>query len=206
MLARCRIPTVLFARRIANANLDYVGADNVLGAEMAVEHLIRLGHRRIAFIGGPAQTTSRIERLTGYRAAHAKHDLPVDETLLGTSLTTREGGYRAALTVLRADPRPTAAMCFNDVVAFGVMLALAELGQTPGQDCAVVGFDDIAEAALAQPALTTVATAPGQIGAQAANLLLARITNPDLPPQQVILPPRLVIRESCGFQYQNRNG
>jgi len=84
------------------------------------------------------------------------------------------------------------------VVALGAMLGLQAAGRTPGADLAVVGFDDIEEAALWRPALTTVSIAPRQIGIEAARLLLARIAAPDDPPRQVVLPPCLVIRASCG--------
>ena len=104
---------------------------------------------------------------------------------------------RRSCDLLALDQPPTAALCYNDVVAFGVMLGLQAAGRLPGHDFDVIGFDDIEEAALWQPALTTVAIDPHRIGAEAARLLLERIENPDGPPRRVILPPQLVVRESC---------
>jgi LacI family transcriptional regulator len=193
------MPVVLVVRDLFFDNdTDYVGPDNVLGAKLAVEHLIAHGHRRIAFIGGPAQSAPRRDRLLGYRSALEQHNLSVDETLLPTSATTRMGGYQAILSLLMQNDPPTAALCYNDIVAFGVMLGLQAHGRMPGQDFAVIGFDDIADAALWYPPLTTVSIAPYQMGATGAQRLLERIASPDDPPRRIILPPSLVIRASCG--------
>jgi LacI family transcriptional regulator len=127
-----------------------------------------------------------------------QHNLSVDEALLPTSPTTRDGGHRAILSLLTEHEPPTAALCYNDVVAFGVMLGLQARGLIPGQDFAVIGFDDIAEAALWHPPLTTVSIAAHQIGTMAAQRILERIARPDDLPQRMILPPNLVIRCSCG--------
>lgn len=193
---RWRLPVVLLVRYLFN--VDYAGADNVLGAELGVEHLIAHGHRRIAFIGGVATSSARRDRLQGFRNALARHGLAVDEVLLPTSPPTRDGGHAAIRELLARDDPPTAALCYNDAVAFGVMLGVQTGGRTPGQDFAVVGFDDIAGAALWHPPLTTLTVNPCQIGAQAAHLLLERIAQPDGPSRRVIVPPALAVRASCG--------
>ena len=115
-----------------------------------------------------------------------------------TSPPNREGGYQAMQQLLQLPQMPTAALCFNDLVAIGAMQALSAAGKTPGQDFALVGFNDVAEAALCRPALTTVATTPGKIGEVAAELLLDRIAHPRQPNRKLILRPRLIVRESCG--------
>jgi LacI family transcriptional regulator len=197
-LRQARLPFVLFTRYVDGVEADYVGADNLRGAELATEHLIGLGHQRIAFVGGPASSSARRDRLQGYRNVLARHGLPIDPALQLTSSTTREGGHHCIRTLLeRADP-PTAVLCYNDIVAFGVMLGLQASGHTPGRDVAVIGFDDIAEAGLWQPALTTVAISPRQIGEEAARLLLERIAAPDAATRQIILRPKLIVRQSCG--------
>jgi LacI family transcriptional regulator len=114
-----------------------------------------------------------------------------------TSPVTREGGRQAIREALALADPPTAVLCYNDVVAFGVMLGLQAAGRQPGRDFDVIGFDDIEEAALWQPGLTTVAIDSKRIGAEAAHLLIERIENPDAPARRIILPPRLVLRESC---------
>jgi LacI family transcriptional regulator len=193
-----RLPVVLLVRYLFDVDVDYAGADNVLGAELGVEHLIAHGHRRIAFIGGMAASSARRDRLQGYRNALARHGIAVDEALLPTSPPTRDGGHAALRALLAREDPPTAALCYNDVVAFGVMLGLQAGGRTPGQDFAVVGFDDIAEAALRHPPLTTLAVNPSRIGTEAARLLLERIAQPDAPPRRITLPPTLAVRASCG--------
>jgi LacI family transcriptional regulator len=197
-LRQVRLPIVLFTRYVDGVEADYVGADNVRGAELAIEHLIRLGHRRIAFVGGPADSSARRDRLRGYRNALTRHDLPIDPMLQLTSSTTREAGDQCLHSLLEQTDRPSAVLCYNDIVAFGVMLGLLASGLTPGRDMAVVGFDDIAEAALWRPALTTVALSPRQIGEEAARLLLERMAAPDAAARQVILHPKLIVRQSCG--------
>jgi LacI family transcriptional regulator len=192
------LPYVLFVRYVEGVTADYVGADNVGGAQLAVEHLIAHGHRRIGFVGGPAHASARHDRLRGYRRALERHDLPVVAALEPTSPTTRQGGDRAMRALLEQPDPPTAVLCYNDVVAFGATLALQACGREPGRDVAVVGFDDIAEAALWHPPLTTIAIAPRRIGEEGARLLLDRIAQPERPPRQVILSPQLILRASCG--------
>ena len=197
-LHRRRLPVVLLVRYLFDIAIDYAGADNVLGAELGAEHLIAHGHRRIAFIGGVSDSSARRDRLLGYHHALARHGLAADWALLPVSPPTRDGGYAAIRELLSQEDPPTAALCYNDVVAFGVMLGLQAGGLAPGRDFAVVGFDDIAEAALWPQPLTTLAVAPCQIGTEAVRLLLGRIAHPGDATRQAILPPRMVVRASCG--------
>lgn len=197
-LKRSRLPFVLFARYIHGIETDYVGADNIVGARVAVEHLISLGHQKIAFVGGPMNTSSRQEREQGWRQALTEHNLPINESFIVTTTATREGGAQAIHQLLELPDKPTACLCFNDVVAFGVMLGLQSIRLQPGVDFAVIGFDDVAESAMTYPTLTTIAVSPRQIGEQAVQLLLDVIEHPDKLPRKIILQPQLVIRESCG--------
>ena len=194
-LAR-QLPTVLVTRYLAGLDIDYVGTDNELGARRATEHLIERGRRRIAFIGGPNESSARQDRMSGFVSSLEEHSLPLDESLLVASPVTRNGGYHAIQQVARAGDPPTAVLCYNDVVAFGVMLGLRGLGLEPGRDVAVVGFDDVQEARLWNPSLSSVSATLTQMGQQAADLLLKRIEQPDRPPQQVIMPSRLIVRAS----------
>ncbi len=197
-LRQVGLPFVLFTRYVDGVEADYVGADNRRGAELATEHLITLGHQRIAFVGGPANSSARRDRLQGYRTALEQHGLLIDPALQLTSPTTREGGHQCIRTLLELPGPPMAVLCYNDIVAFGVMLGLQASGLTPGRDVAVIGFDDIAEASLWRPALTTVAISPRQIGEEAARLLLERIAAPDAAARQIILQAKLIVRQSCG--------
>jgi LacI family transcriptional regulator len=190
------LPCVQALRHVSARDGDYAGSDYELGMEQVTEHLIRLGHKRIALIGGERMHSALTSRRAGFLAAMRRHDLEPD-LMIRTPLTRRAGAEAISELLARPDA-PTAAVCFNDIVAFGVMLGLSDRGLLAGRDFAVAGFDDLPEAALSRPALTTVATHPFQVGEEAARLLLRRIADPLGTPERVILPTRLIVRESCG--------
>ena len=195
-LAEWQLPCVQVLRHIGAPPFDYASSDFVLGVHQAVDHLVALGHRRIAFLGGNAEHSATQERWQGYTEALAHHGLDYQRLVRGN--VTRSAGLELIETLMRETPRPTAVICHNDLVAFGAMLGLKRLGLTPGQDCAVIGTDDVEEATLGDPALTSVATHPYAIGEEAARLALRRIADPDGAREQVVLAPRLQVRESCG--------
>jgi len=185
-------PVVAFTRPIDG--VDYAGADNVAGSELAIEHLVALGHRQIAFIGGPAQLTSAQQRFLGYRSGLEKHGIEYRKDFFIEEVPNRQGGFRAMSSALLLSPTPTAAVCFNDVVALGAMEALRSRGKQPGRDFSIVGFNNIADARTG--GLTTIDTSPAKLGEAAADLLLHRIRDPGAPLRRVILSPKLVVRES----------
>ena len=190
------IPCVQAMRHVYVKGSDYVAPDYRLGMVMAIDHLVGLGHRRIAFIGGAFPVSVTKERHAGFRHALRRHDLPAD--LVYPCSSNFRGGASAIHRLFDDGEKVTAVVCFNDIVAMGVEAALTGLGVRVGRDFAVVGWDNITEAGLASPALTTVATNPRQIGEEAARLLIRRILEPRGGPERIILPPRLIIRESCG--------
>lgn len=196
LLQTWRLPFVLVARKIEHHAADYAGADNVTGAEIAIQHLCTRGHKRIAFLGGPSPSSPREERLQGYKNSLARNHLEFDPAIDITSDVSRQGGITAMLKALDLPDPPTAALCYNDVVAFGAMLALQSRNMVPGKDFAVVGFDDVADAAFVRPALTTVSIPPAEIGKTAIDLLLKRIENPIGSPVINFLSPELIIRDS----------
>jgi LacI family transcriptional regulator len=129
----------------------------------------------------------------------SRHGLPVGPIV--NCLPTHEEGERAVMSLIvggRDDP--TAIICHNDLCAIGVLVGLSDRGLVAGKDCAVIGFDNIPAAAHSRPALTTIDIGARRIGEEAANLLLRRIKAPTDPPESIILPPRLIIRSSCGGQ------
>lgn len=194
-LRRWELPCVQ-ALRFVSRDGDYAGVDYEFGIEQVASHLIRLGHRRIALAGGDRMHSATQARYRGFKAALERNGL--DGSLIVRSPLTRRGGIDAINALLdRPDP-PTAVVCFNDVVAFGVMLGLEARGLRAGRDIAVTGFDDVPDACLSRPPLTTVATSAYHVGEEAARLLLRRLADPQHTPEQVILPTRLVVRESCG--------
>lgn len=192
-----RMPCVQALRRVSARNRDYyVGADYELGLQQATEHLIHLGHRRIAYIDGNKSHSAAVARRAGFLAAMGRHRLPTDLVLKVP--TTRQAGAETVAALVNRSDAPTAAICFNDIMALGAMVGLQNRGLQPGRDFAVIGVDDIPEAAMSFPALTTVSTSPRQVGEESARLLLRRLDNPRATPERLILPPRLIIRESCG--------
>lgn len=197
-LSQMQMPCVLISRYVHGAEADFAGNDHRRGAFLTTEHLISLGHTRVAMVGGSVLNSTGVERHEGYRAALQAHGVPFDPDLLVPCAPTREGGVQAIHQLLSLKNPPTAAACYNDVIAFGAMLGLRQLGREPGQDFAVTGCDDIAEAALWSPALTSVVIDTGAMGDSAVQLLLARIADPESPPRSVVLEPKLVVRASSG--------
>ena len=191
-----RLPTVAFARRIDG--IDYAGVDNVQGSQLAIEHLCQLGNRRIAFIGGDPEVSTGQERIQGYKRALVRSGLQFDRSLVVPAPPTRRGGYDVVLQLLQMENPPTAALCFNDVVALGAIEALQQAGVRAGKQFGVVGFNNVPDAAQSLPGLTTVDTSPRELGETAAELLLKRIEQRDSPIRTVILQPRLIVRQSCG--------
>jgi LacI family transcriptional regulator len=189
-------PTVAFARPVDG--LDYVGVNNGYGAELAVDYLYQIGHRKIAFVGGQPQDMSRQERVEGYKRALTRRSLPFEIDWIALSCPNRCGGYRSTVDLLELKNPPTAAVCFNDLVAFGLIQALQQAGRKPGSEFGVIGFNDVPVVVDDRPLFTTVDTAPRQVGEIAAELLLRRIAKPDSLLQRVILQPRLIVRQSCG--------
>jgi LacI family transcriptional regulator len=197
-----QLPSVAFARRAAG--LDYTGVDNAQGSLLAVEHLFKLGNRRIAFIGGDPNVSTGRERTEGYQRALAQFGLPFDPLLVLPAPPTRRGGYDNVQRLLQIENRPTAALCFNDVVALGVIEALQHAGVRAGKEFGVVGFNNVPDAAQSLPGLTTIDTAPRELGETAAELLLKRIEQRESPIRTVILQPRLIVRQSCGTRSQSQ--
>ncbi|MEP7355820.1 MAG: LacI family DNA-binding transcriptional regulator [Anaerolineales bacterium] len=177
------------------AHWDQVTSNNLGGARMAVEHLIGLGHRRIAFIEGSADTPSSQKRLAGYRSSMEQAGLTVDEQWVVPGNYTHAGGRRAMATLLDLPQPPTAVFCANDLSAFGALDAAHMRGrQVPG-DISVVGFDDVDEAALASPPLTTVSQPPRLVGTVIAETLIERLRGRTEPARRAI-QGALVIRQS----------
>ena len=187
------MPCVQALREVEGASADFVGTDNRLGTEMATEHLVRRGHRSIVFIGGAAETSVSHLRRQGYADAMRANGL---SPVIFRCRSTKEEAALAAREAFAGDDAPTAAVCFNDPVAMGVTLGVRQLGRTPDEDVAVIGFDDTADAALWVPRLSSIAIHPAEIGSAAAGLLMRRIGDPDGAPERIIVPPRLVARDS----------
>jgi len=189
-------PLLVFNRELDGADADYLRLDNTDGAQQATAHLLALGHTRIAFFGGHQASSSCRQRRDGYLAAlHAAGLSPQPHWLIETAPTRLEAAAQTGALFLR-DPAPTAAVCYNDAVALGLMLGLARCGRRVGVDFAITGFDDIPEAAVSLPPLTTLAADPRARGRQAAELVLARLQHAARPPLHTVVPVRLIERAS----------
>jgi len=193
------VPVVLAMRRVFGARAASVVPDNQRGGCQATEHLIALGHSRIAYLGGYLDTFAHAERSAGYRQALEAAGLSVDPDLIIDDAPNRDGGRASLARALALSDPPTAALCFNDVVAFGVLSGLKDRNLVAGSDFAVVGFDDVADARHAVPALTTVAVDSGVLGERAAQSVL-RMIHGDARTEQSVGDVQLVVRESCGAQ------
>lgn len=196
------LPVVTLDRAVPGLSVDHVTVTNQEGARGAVHHLITLGHRRIGYVGGPSHVNVARERLAGYEQALQEAGLPVDRSIIRAGDFQQAGGLTAAQALLDLSSPPTAMFVANNLMTLGAYEALHERGVRIPEEVAVVGFDDMPWATALRPPLTAVAQPTFELGAAAAQLLLARLDDPQRPFRRVVLETRLMIRGSCGA----RNG
>lgn len=195
-LLREELPFVVFGRTEAPAPYPYVDLDSEAGARAAVDHLLARGHSAIAYLGMPLAYTFAGHRIAGYRQALAAAGLPVNPALVRDNLHT-ETETRAAVAELLALPTPpTAIATASDLLAIYTMRAIEDHGLRPGQDLAIVGFDDLPLAAHTRPALTTVRQPFDTICDQLIAALLAVVGGESTSPPQILVAPELVVRAS----------
>jgi len=194
---RRRFPIVLLNPRFRLEECCSVSIANREGAFAVVDHLIRAGHRRIAFITGPPGNVDADERLRGYHDALKGAGLEPDLTLEFPGDFTESSGFRAAAEMLRHPPLPTAVFAANDYMALGFMSAVAKAGIRIPEDVALAGFDDIEISRYLSPPLTTAHVDAQQLGARAVRLLISNLrTAGSAVPSHEILPATLVVRSS----------
>jgi LacI family transcriptional regulator, xylobiose transport system transcriptional regulator len=177
-------------------SIPSVGATNWNGGVIATRHLLELGHRRIAMVGGPAGYLAARARLDGFRAAMDAADAPVDPSLLRSGRFFFEDGLRHGRDLLARPDPPTAVFAGNDLIAFGVYEAARETGRRIPDDLSVVGFDDLQFAQWSGPPLTTVRQPLSDMGAAAANLALALAAGEQPGSNRVELATSLIVRRS----------
>jgi len=191
------IPTVLLDREIDEANCDLVETAHLQGGMMATDHLIGLGHRRIACLAGPADLNSSAQRIEGWRTALDRSGLSAESAdLLWHSDFSSQGGFSTMQSILASPLAPTAVFVCNDLMSIGALSAAHEAGVRVPQDLSLIGFDDIELARFASPALTTIAQPKQRIGIVAVDMVLERIQGGRVKARQVILQPQLVVRNS----------
>ena len=197
--AAADLPVVLMNRLSQDYSFPSVSVDNEQGARMAVTHLARLGHTRIAHIAGPQEASTGVSRLRGFRDGMAAHSLEVDENLIAYSAKyTVEEGTRCCRELLARPGGFTAVAAANDMLAVGCYGALDEAGLQCPDDVSVIGFNDMPFIDRLRPPLTTVRFPHYQLGTEAAQLLLERIGEADGPVKILYLAPELVVRGSTG--------
>ncbi len=205
VLARClqeSFPCVALVYAPTCADVCAVNADEFAGGRIATEHLIGLGHRRIAHLFGDPLVATTEPRRQGYLAALEMADIAPDPLLLVPAQFTWQGGYEAMrpLLDLPSDLRPTAVFAANDACAEGAMRLLRERGLQAPDDMAVVGYDDTWFATMTQPMLTTVHMPIQEMAVLATQMLIALVEGRPVPFRQPVLPVTLTIRKSCGVR------
>lgn len=190
------IPVVVIDRDVSDAPIDRAHIDNVAGGCMATRYLIELGHRRIGYIGGPPHLSPVPGRGAGYLRALEEADLSIDDRLIVAGNFRDVGGYNGTQALLALPDRPTAIFAGNDLMAIGALAAARAAGIAVPAELSIVGFDDIHLAGYINPPLTTVAQPKYELGVIAAELLLARLADPELPPQRRLLQAHLAVRHS----------
>lgn len=198
------IPLVTIVRKIRGLRSDAVFGDNTGGAYKATDHLIRLGHRRIGIISGPTGLSSGAERLAGYRKAVEEHGIAVDEQWIKTGDFKRGTGYFLTKEITRKAPLPTALFVTNNQMTVGALQALNEAKIRVPKDLSLISFDDMEWYSFLNPPLTTVEHSPYLMGKTAGEILLQRISSRRKRSKKVIVPSRLIVRESTAKMAKER--
>jgi LacI family transcriptional regulator len=193
-----KLPVVIIDRVVGDLPLDAVLADNEQGGYLAGQHLVELGHQRIGCIAPPREVgPSAGNRVTGFRRALSEAGVElVDEAVIHSDFRYT-GGEAAMRELLKRNLSLTAVFATNDLMAAGAINTLHQADLQVPDDISVVGFDDSLQAVIMCPALTTIAQPITELGRASVSLLLERIKQPSAPPSRLLLPTKLIERESC---------
>ncbi len=182
-------------------NYDSVIIDNSKASEIATEHLLKLGHKKIGIITGKIDETTGYERLAGYKKVLTQHHISIDEGLIRVGDYKEESGYQHMLTLLEKNPDMTAVYVISSKMTYGAIKAIQEKGLRIPDDIALIGFDIHDASGLMSPSITTIMQPEQTIGKVAAELMMQRLQSKTDPiSQKIVLSPELVIRKSCGFR------
>lgn len=188
-------PLVLLNRTVDRGGVSAVVPDDFNGAVEAVEHLYALGHRRLAFVGGPTDTSNGARRRASFDQSVVRLGLP-ESVAMETSAFDEAAGYAAAQSLLTEHPDVTAVIAGNDLIAIGIIAAADERGRRCPADISVVGFNDMLLAGRLRPPLTTIRIPQYDLGARAAELLMALVADPGRTPETVLISGELIVRGS----------
>lgn len=197
------IPISVVDRASPEARVDSVQIDNYMGGALATEHLVGLGHRRIACVTGRPDVYPSYDRVEGYLGVMHKAGLEIPEQYVVHSTFRADGGYEAARTLFSLPEPPTAIFCCNDLMALGAIGAATESGIRCPQELSIVGFDDIQLAQYSNPPLTTIRQPKQEMAAAATQFLVERMTAPDLHIREAQLKAHLVVRQSTSRLHKN---
>ncbi|MBL4600989.1 MAG: LacI family DNA-binding transcriptional regulator [Rhizobiaceae bacterium] len=190
------LPVILIARSIEGASVPTFRGNDKQGIQIATQHLIDLGHKEIAFIGGLRDTITGRERSDGYLTALNQAGIKPDPALQMGSQSTRLDGYESVRALFASGKNPTGIVCFNDLIALGVMSGLRSIGKEPGVDVSVTGYDNISEAEIFSPALTTIWNAQQEIGKAAARAMVETLQGGGAGVKSIYFEPKFVERNS----------
>lgn len=188
------IPVVQIVREIEETGFDFVGVDDERAGKLAVEHLLSIGHKRIAMLGGSLDVSTGRARHAGYAKALQAAGIAVDDSMHVQGAETREAGISGAHWLLERRNPPTAIYAYNDLTALGAMVGMRQQGIEPGRDVSIIGCDDIAEASASYPGLTTVRGNHVEMVQKAVDLLGERLNSPTMSQRRVQVQPTLVVR------------
>lgn len=195
-LVKINFPFVLVNHRSTSKNYNYVDTCNSKGAEIAVEYLHKLGHRKIAFVTGSMDETNAIDRLKGYKNKIKELGLAYKEEWIISGDFSQEKAYQESKKLFGSSNLPTAIFCSDDYMAIGVMNRIRELGLSVPGDISIIGFDDIEIASYIHPPLTTIRQPMYNIGKRSTEILLDLINKKIKPPFNELLDVELIVRES----------
>jgi len=208
-----KIPTLIIDREISSLSLPTIASDNFSGAYDATNHLIRLGHKRIGVIGTTISTL--FDRVEGYKKALKDNNIPFDNRLIAQEGIRHiqagnvEEGRNVTLKMLTAThARPTALLVLNNLLTFGALQAIHELGMKIPDDIALIGWDDFDLAPVMNPPVTVVKQSTDNLAIIASNWMLQLIQEPDNPindNKKIVIPTQLIVRGSCGARKETRH-
>src|SRR6201991_145101 len=193
-----RLPLVNACEYVKDSAISSVYVDNVMAASAAVDYLVTLGHRDIAFIAGPSSSPICVDRELGYHLALKRAKIAVDPALTAVGDFSIEAGERAVELFLSQGQSFSAVFCSNDEMAIGAMRALTSRGRGIPEDVSVVGLDDIRFSRYTSPPLTTVSQPKNALGREAMTMLIEILNDPEVPPRKRVLSAELVVRGSTG--------
>ncbi|OZM56333.1 LacI family transcriptional regulator [Lottiidibacillus patelloidae] len=197
-LHKQKFPFTIIGKPAKNMdNITHVDNDNIMASKDVTNHLIQLGHERIAFVGGNINLVVTIDRLLGYKEALQNAGLTYRDEYIVHEEFLQEGGQEAISKLLSLKEPPTAIIAADDIMAFGMLKTLDEIGISVPDDLSIVSFNNIMLSEVSRPPLSTVDINIYQLGYQAAKCLIEKIENPEEPAKRIILPYKIIKRESC---------